>query len=95
MFYVYIISNKSDGTLYIGQTDDLVKRMWEHKQRLRSGFATKYNLDKLIWFDVFNAREDAFATERRMKSWKRQWKINLIEKQNPDWIDLTQTLSIM
>jgi len=93
MFYVYIITNKPLGTIYLGQTDDLVKRMWQHKNKVRSGFASRYNLDKLVWFEVFDTREAAFTIERRMKTWKRQWKINKIEETNADWNDLTNSLS--
>lgn len=95
MFYVYIITNKPNGTLYIGQTDNLVKRMWDHKNKTHEGFATKYNLDKLVWFEVCQTRRDAFATERRMKKWLREWKIKTIEERNPDWLDLTNTLDII
>ena len=93
MFYVYIITNKPNGTLYLGQTDDLVKRMWEHKNKVRSGFASRYNLDQLVWFASFDTREAAFTVERRMKTWKRQWKTNKITERNADWKDLTDSLS--
>lgn len=95
MFYVYIITNKPRGTLYIGQTDDIVKRMWEHKNKTRQGFAKHYNLTQLVWIESFETRDAAFYTERRMKKWYREWKINLIEKHNPDWEDLTETLDII
>ena len=95
MFYVYIITNKPNGTLYIGQTDDLVKRMWAHKNKTRDGFAKRYNLTQLVWVENFETRQDAFATERRMKKWNRDWKIKTIEERNPDWKDLTESLSII
>ena len=95
MFYVYIITNKPNGTLYIGQTDDIVKRMWEHKQQTHGGFAAKYNLTRLVWLENFETRQDAFATERRMKKWYRDWKVKTIEAHNPNWEDLTESLSII
>jgi putative endonuclease len=95
MFYVYIITNKPKGTLNIGQSDDIVKPMWEHKQKTRSGFASQYNLTHLVWFESFETREAAFVTERRMKKWNRLWKINIIEARNPNGDDLTETLSII
>lgn len=95
MFYVYIITNKRGGTLYIGHTDDLVRRMWEHKNKTREGFSAKYNLNKLVWYDMFETREDALNNERRMKEWKRAWKIEKIIEHNPEWNDLTESLSII
>ncbi len=95
MFYVYIITNKPRGTLYIGQTDDIVKRIWEHKNKTKQGFATSYNLTILVWLESFETRDAAFQTERRMKKWHRDWKINLIEQCNPNWEDLTETLDII
>lgn len=95
MFFVYIITNKPKGTLYIGQTDDIVKRMWEHKNRTRQGFAAKYNLTRLVWLESFKTREAAFQTERRMKKWNRDWKLNRIEQRNPNWLDLTATLDLI
>ncbi len=95
MFFVYIITNKVQGTLYVGHTDDLVRRMWEHKNKVRDGFSAKYNLDKLVWFEQFDRCEYALDTERRMKEWKREWKIEKIMALNPDWNDLTESLSII
>ena len=94
MFYVYIITNKPNGTLYIGHTDNLVRRMWEHKNKVRKGFSAQYNLDKLVWFEIFETREFALDMERRMKEWKRDWKIERIIERNSEWEDLTESLSI-
>ncbi|NAS29643.1 GIY-YIG nuclease family protein [Flavobacteriaceae bacterium R38] len=87
-YYVYIISNKMNGTLYIGMTNDLERRMFEHKNKLVSGFSKTYNLNKLIYFEIYNHVEDAILREKRLKKWKRQWKINLIIEKNPKWNDL-------
>ena len=95
MFYVYIITNKSHGTLYIGQTDNLAKRIFEHKEKHRSGFASRYNLTRLVWYEAFPTRTEAFTRERRIKNWKRAWKIELIEKTNPSWTDLSKELSFI
>jgi len=87
-YYVYIITNKPRGTLYIGITNNLVRRGYEHRNDLIDGFTKKYNLNKLVYFEVFNRIEDAILREKRLKKWNRKWKIDLIEKVNPEWIDL-------
>ena len=92
MFYVYIVTNKPHGVLYTGMTDDINKRAHEHRSRLFKGFASRYNCDKLVWFDVFESREAAFTKERQIKEWRRDWKIRMIEEANPNWRDLAQTL---
>ena len=89
-YYVYILSNKKEGTLYIGFTDDLERRMREHKLKEVKGFTQKFNLDKLVYFEIFVKSYSAFERERRMKTWKRQWKIDLIEEKNKDWNDLAK-----
>ena len=88
-FYVYILASKRNGTLYVGMTDDLSRRMWEHQQELIPGFTTKYGVTILVWFEVHESRESAFARERAIKKWNRSWKIELIEKTNSGWNDLT------
>ncbi|WP_273239780.1 GIY-YIG nuclease family protein [Hyphomonas atlantica corrig.] len=87
-FYTYIVCNRRNGTLYTGHTDDLMRRCWEHQNRIRPGFASKYHCTRLVWFEEHDTRESAFTRERRIKDWRRQWKLNLIEKANPDWRDL-------
>jgi putative endonuclease len=87
-YYVYIMSNKSK-TLYIGVTNDLVRRIYEHKNKMIDGFTKKYNLTMLIYFEVVNSVEDAIRREKQLKNWHRQWKINLIESINKDWKDLS------
>jgi len=89
-YYLYILSNKYNGTLYIGVTNDLERRMFEHKGKLIDGFTKKYNLNRLIYFETFQYINDAIKREKNMKKWKRQWKINLIEEENPNWRDLSK-----
>ena len=92
-FYVYILASQRNGTLYTGSTDNLANRVWQHKNKTIPGFTSKYGVDTLVWFEAYDRREDAFARERRIKEWKRAWKLNLIEKTNPDWADLYETLN--
>ena len=91
-YYVYIVINKSRGTLYIGMTNNLVRRGFEHRNGLFDGFTKKYNLKSLVYFEAFNRVEDAILREKRLKKWNRQWKIDLIEKVNPNWNDLYEIL---
>ena len=88
-FYVYILSNKPSGVLYIGLTNELERRLDEHKNKILKGFTYKYNIDKLVYFEEFDTYEEAFTQERRLKKWNRDWKIELIEKENPGWDDLS------
>jgi putative endonuclease len=92
-FYVYIVASQRNGTLYIGSTDDLGRRAWEHKEKLREGFTAKYGVDLLVWYESHETRESAFLRERRMKKWNRAWKIQLIERFNPGWRDLLGELA--
>jgi putative endonuclease len=87
-YYVYILASKFHGTLYIGVTSDLIKRVWEHKNKVVEGFTEKYSVSRLVYFDVFSDPENAIKREKRYKRWNRQWKINLIEASNPGWDDL-------
>jgi putative endonuclease len=87
-YYVYILANKPNGTLYIGRTDDLVKRVWQHKQKLLEGFTSRYHVGNLVYFEVLEDAATMVQRERRLKTWRRDWKIALIEKDNPRWIDL-------
>ncbi len=89
-YYLYILSNKKNETLYIGVTNDLERRMFEHKNKLVEGFTSKYGLDKLIYFETYQYVNDAIKREKNMKKWKRQWKINLIEEDNANWEDLSE-----
>ena len=87
-YYVYILSNNSK-TLYIGVSNNLQRRIYEHKHKLIDGFTKKYNLNKLVYFEMFNNINDAIKREKQLKNWHRQWKINLIESANKEWKDLS------
>jgi putative endonuclease len=87
-FYVYIMASKQNGTLYTGVTSDLIKRVWEHKEKLADGFTKKYDVTRLVYFEQFLDPENAIKREKRIKKYPRKWKINLIEKENPGWKDL-------
>lgn len=87
-YYVYILASKKDGVLYIGVTSDLIKRVYEHKNKLAKGFTNKYFVNKLVYFEQTSDIESAITREKQLKKWKRQWKIELIEKDNLNWKDL-------
>ncbi len=90
--YVYIMASKKNGTLYIGSTVNLIKRIWEHKNKITPGFTSQYQVDKLVYYeeheDILNTGEQ----EKKFKVWKRKWKIDLIESVNPDWVDLFEEI---
>lgn len=86
--YVYIITNERNGTLYIGVTSDLVRRIYEHKEKIFEGFSSKYCLDKLVYYEIFEDEENAINRETVLKRWNRNWKKDLIEGFNPEWKDL-------
>jgi putative endonuclease len=86
--YVYIITNKRNGTLYIGVTSNIIKRIYEHKNRLVDGFSKKYNLHKLVYYEQYSDIKTAIEREKQIKKWERLWKLKLIEKTNPKWIDI-------
>ena len=91
-YFVYILASKRNGTLYIGVTGNLASRTHEHKQDLREGFTKKYGVHMLVWFEEFAYIQDAILREKRIKKWRREWKIGLIEKMNPDWTDLSEQI---
>ena len=90
--YCYILFNKKDGVLYTGAINNLIRRVWEHKQKCVDGFSKKYNVDKLGYYEVYDDIESAFSRERQIKAGSRQKKIDLIVSMNPDWKDLYGTL---
>lgn len=92
-YYVYILASGIGGTLYIGMTNDLVRRVWEHKQKAVDGFTKKYGVDRLVYYEKFDDLENARKRERRLKRYNRAWKIQLIEEKNPDWVDLIRTIA--
>ncbi len=94
MFYVYLLSSRPLGTLYVGMTVDLAKRVWEHKIKATPGFTAKYGIDRLVWYEQHASPQAAFARERQIKKWKRAWKIQLMEADNPHWIDLYSSIAL-
>jgi putative endonuclease len=89
---VYILASKRNGTLYIGVTSDLVKRIWEHRNNMVPGFTERYGVHHLVWCELHESMESAIQREKRLKEWKRAWKIELIESTNPNWLDLYHTI---
>ena len=87
-YYVYILASKRNGTLYTGVTNNLFKRTWQHKNDLVDGFTKKYKVHHLVYFESYNDINEAIKREKCIKKWERKWKIELIEKMNPDWEDL-------
>jgi putative endonuclease len=87
-YYVYILASKKNGTLYIGVTSDLVKRIYEHKNNLVEGFSKEYNVHSLVYYELHQEIEKAILREKQMKKWNRKWKMRLIEEKNPEWKDL-------
>ncbi len=87
-YFIYILTSKPDGVLYIGLTRDLFKRVYQHKNDMANGFTRKYHIKRLVYFEACDDIQSAIVREKQLKAWKRQWKINLIEKNNPEWKDL-------
>jgi len=90
-YYVYIVVSDRNGTLYVGVTNDLARRMYEHRNGLVEGFTKKYSVHKLVWLEVHGDIREAILREKRIKKWNRNWKLRLIEEVNPNWKDLTET----
>ncbi|WP_041793784.1 GIY-YIG nuclease family protein [Micavibrio aeruginosavorus] len=91
-YYFYILASDKVGTLYVGVTSDLKRRVVEHKGKTLEGFTKQYDVDSLVYFEVYDDPENAILREKRVKKWNRSWKIDLIQKSNPDWTDLYDTL---
>jgi putative endonuclease len=91
-YFVYMLANQKKGTLYVGVTNHLIRRVHEHKQHSVDGFTARYNVTLLVWFDQTESIHEAIAYEKRLKHWKREWKISLIEKGNPNWLDLYESI---
>jgi putative endonuclease len=89
-YYVYILANRKSGTLYVGVTNNLARRLYEHVNGLTKGFTKKYDVHCLVYFELTSDVTSAIAREKQLKNWKREWKIALIEKENPDWNDLSK-----
>jgi putative endonuclease len=89
---VYILASKRNGTLYIGVTSDLVKRIWEHRNDMAEGFTKRYGVHQLVWYELHENMESAIEREKRLKEWKRKWKLELVESTNPNWLNLYYTI---
>jgi putative endonuclease len=91
-YYVYLFASRRYGTLYLGVTNDLMRRVHEHKSHEVPGFTARYGVDRLVWFEAYDDPKGAIAREKQLKKWRRDWKIRLIEGQNPEWRDLYSAL---
>lgn len=92
-YYVYILANKKDGFMYVGITSDLAQRTWQHKNAIADGHTKKYSIKRLVYFEIFDDPESAITREKQLKKWRRQWKIELIEKNNPQWNELYKEIT--
>ncbi|MDO8490411.1 MAG: GIY-YIG nuclease family protein [Dehalococcoidia bacterium] len=90
---VYILASQKNGTLYVGVTSNLVARTWEHKDNVLDGFTKLYNVHRLVWYEFQATMEEAIKREKQLKGWKRKWKVEMIERANPNWLDLYETLA--
>ena len=90
---VYILASRRNGTLYVGVTSNLLQRVWQHKSDLVEGFAKRYGVHTLVWYESHETMESAISREKAIKEWKRAWKIELIEKGNPNWADMYEDLA--
>ena len=91
-YAVYILASRYRGTIYTGVTNQLLRRVWEHKQGMNDGFTHRYQVKTLVWYELHNDVAKAIRREKQLKQWKREWKVNLIERGNPQWCDLYQQL---
>ena len=87
-YHVYILASRRHGTLYLGVTNNLARRVWEHKAKAIPGFSAKYGVDRLVWYESYDRIDEAIAREKALKKWRRDWKLRLIEEMNPEWEDL-------
>ena len=93
-YYVYIIASRRDGPIYIGVTNNIVRRIYEHRIKAVPGFTSRYNITRLVWFEIYDDPITAISREKELKKWKRSWKVQLIEKDNPEWNDLYESICI-
>jgi len=91
-YYVYITASRKDGAIYLGVTNDLVRRVYEHRTKAVPGFTSKYNITRLVWFEIYDDPVSAISREKEFKKWKRSWKVQLIEAENPQWNDLYESI---
>jgi putative endonuclease len=91
-YYVYILASRKDGAIYIGMTNDLVRRVYEHRTKAVPSFTSKYKITRLVWFEIYDDPISAITREKELKKWKRSWKAQLIETRNPEWNDLYESI---
>jgi len=91
-FVVYMLASRKNGTLYIGVTSDLVKRVWQHRHHVAKGFTDRYDVERLVWWEPHDSAEAAIAREKQLKKWRRAWKVQLLSEANPEWDDLASRL---
>jgi putative endonuclease len=92
VYYVYLLASRKHGTLYVGVTNNLVRRIYQHKSHAVRGFSSRYNVHLLVWFESYDDPTNAIAREKEIKKWRRDWKVNLIEQSNPEWVDLYESI---
>ena len=92
-YHVYMLASGRHGTLYVGVTNDLARRIYKHKEGFTKGFTSKYDVTRLVWYEAYGRIDEAIAREKALKKWQRDWKIRLIEEMNPEWEDLYLTLN--
>ena len=93
MLYVYLLASRKQGTLYLGVTNDLARRIYQHKTKTLSGFTSRYDVNRLVWYECYDDPTNAIEREKELKKWRRAWKIDLIEKANPNWKDLYEDIA--
>jgi len=91
-YFVYILASRKDGAIYIGVTNDIVRRVYDHRTKAVPGFTSKYNITRLVWFEIYDDPISEISREKELKKWRRAWKVQLIEAQNPDWNDLYESI---
>jgi putative endonuclease len=91
-YYVYILASRKDGAIYLGVTNDIVRRVYDHRTKAVRSFTSKYNITRLVWFEIYDDPISAISREKELKKWKRAWKTQLIEAQNPQWNDLYESI---
>ena len=92
-YYVYLLASQRNGTLYLGVTNNLVRRIHEHKAKVSPGFSREYGVNRLVWFETYDDPTNAITREKELKKWRRAWKLRLIEESNPQWVDLYDQIS--
>jgi putative endonuclease len=92
-YYVYLLASRKDGPLYLGVTNDLIRRIYQHRTKAVRGFTSRYNITRLVWFEIYDDPISAISREKEIKKWRRSWKVALIVRENPDWRDLYERIA--